>query len=270
MKNLKINSYKLPKELRLSHVEKEFSAKFNHSLDGSYYISLENGSKYIFYYKFNVIVFFGLTDEEINFRLTNLATAIWKEKFNTEIRQDAELIQNPKMKLDFLITEDSISLKKIDDGYIEVISIIIAQSVALEYYEIMIEQIFPKNASFYDELKRTGNFHMKQKDILQFWANILSIRHTIVNDLFLLDKPDVLWDEILLEKFYNVLYKFYDLHDRFEALEYKLDLMNGDIEFLNDIASYKHSSFLEWIIIFLILFEIFMSLWEKIFPLLIK
>jgi uncharacterized Rmd1/YagE family protein len=72
------------------------------------------------------------------------------------------------MKLDFLITEDSISLKKIDDGYIEVISIIIAQSVALEYYEIMIEQIFPKNASFYDELKRTGNFNMKQKDILQF------------------------------------------------------------------------------------------------------
>jgi hypothetical protein len=76
MKNLKINSYKLPKELRLSHIEKEFSAKFNHSLDGSYYISLENGSKYIFYYKFNVIVFFGLTDEEINFRLTNLATSI--------------------------------------------------------------------------------------------------------------------------------------------------------------------------------------------------
>ena len=76
----------------------------------------------------------------------------------------------------------------------------------------------------------------------------------------------MLWDDIVLEKFYNALYKFYDLSDRFEALEYKLDLMNGDIEFLNDIASYKHSSFLEWIIIFLILFEIFMSLGEKIFP----
>ena len=266
MKNLKINSYKLPKEIRLSHIESEFSAKFNHSLDGSYYISIENGLKYVFYYKFNVIVFFGFSDEETAFRLTKLAQSCGREKFDMDINQEAMLLENSKMKLDFLISEDTISLKKIDIWYIEVISIIIAQTVALEHYEIMIEQIFPKNASFYDELKLTGNFHMKQKDILKFWANILSIRHTIVNDLFLLDKPDVLWDDIVLEKFYNALYKFYDLSDRFEALEYKLDLMNGDIEFLNDIASYKHSSFLEWIIIFLILFEIFMSLGEKIFP----
>lgn len=266
MKNFSINSYKLPKEIRLSNIESVFTSKFHHSLDGSYYVSLEDGLKYVFYYKFNVIVFFWFTKDEELFRLNNLGKSIWKESIDIDIHQDAELEINPDMEKDFSISEELISLKQVDIWYIEVISIIIAQSVALEYYEIMVDQIFPKNANFYDEMKNTWDLHIKQKDILKFWANILSIRHTIVNDLFLLDKPDILWDDMILEKFYNILYKSYDLEDRFEALEYKLDLMNNDIEFLNDIAWYKHTSFLEWIIIFLILFEIVMNLSEKILP----
>lgn len=270
MKNFFINSVKLPKETRLSHIEEEFTAKFHHSLDGSHYISLENESKYVFYYKFNVIVFIWFTSEELEFRLRKIASSIEKKDFTFDITQDAQLEINPRAKLDFLIQEDKIILKEFGLEYLEVISILIAQSVALEYYEIMIEQIFPKNAAFYEELKKTGDIKIKQRDILQFGANILSMRHTIVNDLFLLDKPDILWDDIILEKFYNAIYKFYDLGDRFEAIEYKLDLMNKDIEFINDITNYKHSSFLEWIIIFLILFEIAMSLWDKLSPLLLK
>jgi len=88
------------------------------------------------------------------------------------------------------------------------------------------------------------------------------MKHHIVSDLYLLDKPDIIWDDSSLESFYESLYKFFDLSSRFTSLEYKLNIMTENVTFLHEILNYKKGHFLEWIIIYLILFEIVFALLE--------
>jgi uncharacterized Rmd1/YagE family protein len=81
-------------------------------------------------------------------------------------------------------------------------------------------------------------------------------------DLFLLDKPNILWDNENAELLYNKLASSLELKDRFDVIEYKLDSIKDDIAMIMDLTNHNHSSFLEWIIIILIMIEIVMSLME--------
>ena len=88
------------------------------------------------------------------------------------------------------------------------------------------------------------------------------MKHEIVNNLFLLDKPEVTWDDSVIEKFYDHLYVFFDLKDRFRALEYKINMINDDIIFLNELLNYRTGHMMEIIIILLIAFEISITLFD--------
>lgn len=84
----------------------------------------------------------------------------------------------------------------------------------------------------------------------------------MVNDLFLLDKPNILWDNEEAEKLYNMLSSTLELKDRFEIVEHKLTHLKENITLALDLFNHKHSEVLEWIIILLIAFEIVMGLIE--------
>lgn len=84
--------------------------------------------------------------------------------------------------------------------------------------------------------------------------------------LYLLDKPNILWDNEDAESLYNSLATSLELSDRFEVVSYKLGSIKDDIIMVMDITNHKHSSFLEWIIIVLIAVEIVMGLVEWFKP----
>ncbi len=84
----------------------------------------------------------------------------------------------------------------------------------------------------------------------------------MVSDLFLLDKPNILWDNAEAEKLYNRLSSILELKDRFEIVEHKLSHLKDDISMALDLINHRHSEVLEWIIIVLIGFEIVMGLIE--------
>lgn len=76
----------------------------------------------------------------------------------------------------------------------------------------------------------------------------------------MLDKPEIIWDDISLEHLYNALYNFFDINDRFKAIEYKLNFMSENISFLHEVIDSKKAHFLERIIIWLIVVEIVFTL----------
>jgi uncharacterized Rmd1/YagE family protein len=121
----------------------------------------------------------------------------------------------------------------------------------MEYYERITEKFFQK-INFYDDIKNLGSIRMREKDLLQFIAELLSIKHKIVNELYLFDKPEILWDDIRLERLYTSLYGFFDISDRFKSIEYKLDFMNENITFLYDVLHARKSHSLEWVVVLLI------------------
>ena len=85
-------------------------------------------------------------------------------------------------------------------------------------------------------------------------------------DLYLLDKPNILWDNENVELLYNTLANTLELKDRFDIVEYKLNSIKDDIVMVMDLTNHNHSSWLEWIIIILIAIEIGMGLIDWFAP----
>lgn len=254
---IKIKALQLPKDVSLSKVENLFKVKLVKSIDSSYFCEIAEG-KSIFFYKFSALVFLGFTDEEVAFYQEKI---IGESKEKVDIFQQYEVNIDPSIEKDYLVRDDSITIREGGIAAFEIIAFSLAHTVAMEYYERITEHFFQK-INFYDDIKQFGEIKMKENELLRFIAELLSIKHKIVSELYLFDKPEIIWDDIKLERLYNALYTFFDISDRFKAIEYKLDFMNENITFLYDVLHARKSHSLEWVVIFLIAFEIIFTLGE--------
>lgn len=176
-----------------------------------------------------------------------------------DISQYYEVYVDTSIEKDYILRDDYITIKKWSIESFEIIAFSLAHTVAMEYYENITEKFFQK-INFYDDIKNLGSIRMWEKDLLHFIAELLSIKHKIVNELYLFDKPEIVWDDIRLERLYISLYGFFDISDRFKSIEYKLNFMNENITFLYDVLHVRKSHSLEWVVIFLIAFEIVFTL----------
>jgi uncharacterized Rmd1/YagE family protein len=72
----------------------------------------------------------------------------------------------------------------------------------------------------------------------------------------LLDTPEFFWEYPEYEHAYNATARYLDIRPRVDVLSNKLNVIHELFEMLAEELNHKHSSFLEWIIIILIAFEI--------------
>ncbi len=78
----------------------------------------------------------------------------------------------------------------------------------------------------------------------------------------LLDTPEFFWEHSEYEAHYERISKYLDIRSRVEVLNKKLEVIQELLNMLSNEQNHKYSSFLEWIIIILIAFEIIMNIAE--------
>ena len=84
------------------------------------------------------------------------------------------------------------------------------------------------------------------------------------------DLPDLFWDtkqELGLENYYDQIGRALDVLQRIKILNQKMDYAEEIIRNLRDMRSEIHSSRLEWIIIWLITFEVLHTIWIEVWRL---
>ena len=72
----------------------------------------------------------------------------------------------------------------------------------------------------------------------------------------ILDKPDITWINSEAESFYDQMAHFFELADRYEIMQNKLNIINSVKEGFSTISNSMRGLILEWIIIILILLEV--------------
>jgi uncharacterized Rmd1/YagE family protein len=145
---------------------------------------------------------------------------------------------------------------------IKIISYVSAQSVALDRYEDEIDERLAELGRVVDNIKSSGRTKFTQASLLKQVGNVLSVKQNAVSSLSLFDKPNETWESEEIEKLYNRLRDEYELRDRFDILNEKIDFLSeNNTTILNFISSQK-ANFLEWIIIFLIIVEIVLFIFE--------
>jgi uncharacterized Rmd1/YagE family protein len=80
-----------------------------------------------------------------------------------------------------------------------------------------------------------------------------------------LDEPDFIWEDEALNKLNQGLRDIFDIRARFRELDYRLQNVKDNLGVLTELVHHRDSNRLEWIIIFLILFEVLNVIIGQIF-----
>lgn len=258
--NLLFVSVEIPRIITKNELEKEFPGLLLTTIEKSYIAEISN-NKFIFTTSFGVITFCNFSHDEIKSFLERLSIKEAQHYKTALINQDYPMIIDTAFSKP-LIDTHTIKYDKFNKSVASIISLVLSQSVGLEIRERSLEIKMQESKRLYDKIENIKA--SDRKNLMNFASNIAKERFEILSQLFLLDKPDIIWDDFELESLYNQLALQLELKSRFDVIEYKISFLKESVAFITDRVNQKSSEFLEWIIIWLIAIEILFSTYEYI------
>ncbi|GAB6071251.1 RMD1 family protein [Thiomicrorhabdus hydrogeniphila] len=250
-------SINMPVVLSRLQISETLNIKLNKGIEACYYAELEE-NRYLFFTEFSVLTFINWPQQKVLETLSLLGIENAKNFKETVLHQDYLIKQKSDVNQGSAVSNDLIELAEFSLWPLMIVALVVSQSVGLERFENKVNRYFSKGRDMVNDSGRLA--WMKRHKFADYAEEISLLRHDMVLDLRLLDKPNVLWDNENYERLYNRLAEALELNDRFEVLSYKLNTLKEDISMMMDLYNHKHSSFLEWIIIWLIVAEVVMSL----------
>lgn len=163
--------------------------------------------------------------------------------------------------------EDMIELESNDILIRLSLSHALSQSVKLEVFESSVLKTIENTRPLTNQIHQKGKTFLSRSQISKLIGKLFEERNSINLDTDLLDIPEFFWRRPSYEPYYDQAAKYMDINARLEILNRRLDSLHDLYEFLSNELNHSHSSFLEWIIIFLIGTEIIITILKDILKL---
>lgn len=101
-----------------------------------------------------------------------------------------------------------------------------------------------------------------RRALIRLIGQALLAQHRLTERVGVREKPDILWDRPDLERLYARLENEYDLTERAEALDRKLELIGETVTVMTDLIDTRRTLRLEAAVVILILAEIALTLFQ--------
>ena len=222
--------------------------------DSSSELFYGGAGKYEYFFNYGVIVFSGYEEEEMK----NVIKAIrehLKDPETSWLRDEFQIRVEPANEFVFEFAEAVVG--KLDEMVIRVAMLNLAQSVALDHYHNISENLLTQVKGFANQLERTGNLKISRNNMHRFIGKALNTQNDIAENIYIFDAPDLAWENEYLDKLHQGLIKYFDLKVRFSEIEYTLRIIENNLTVFREIIHQHESNLLEFIIILLILVEVF-------------
>lgn len=216
--------------------------------------------KDVFVFDYGVVVFWQL--DEIGRKEFLLASADAAEAPLTDMLDDEFTFgissEKPHIKNDHIFMPDAevLTLLAVSHG--------IAQSTKLAQFEFRIQQTINDTVHIPENIARTGSAQLSRKELSQLRGRLFLTNSDIMLNYDLLDVPDFFWEYPELDTYYAIVAEYLEVKQRVEVLSKKLETIHALFDMMADEQKHKHSSMLEWIIIWLIAFEIIVFIFHDI------
>jgi uncharacterized Rmd1/YagE family protein len=159
---------------------------------------------------------------------------------------------------------DRVIVPELDPASVDVITLLLAQSVSIDYYEEDLQEIVASLDRRTDRMARTGRLSGSTRDLTRFVGSAISTKNQIIAALAVLDKPAATWESETLDRLYRGLREMLEIDERFRALEYKMRTIQETLELFLDLTNTRRALWLEATIVALIVLEIAMALLGKL------
>lgn len=219
----------------------------------AYHLPLQTGEAWLFQY--GIVVFWAVSDDEQQLLIKRVTPHLEREA----TKRSREVFQFTLNAEQLSIRADHISLPG-DDHLLRLsVSHALAQSTQLIVFESMALENIRATAHIPATLAEKGKIPLRRKELAKIRGRLFATKSDIILHYGLLDTPEFFWEYPELEATYMVIARYLDIKPRVDVLSQKLGTIHELLEMLADEQNHQHSSFLEWIIIVLIGFEIVMA-----------
>jgi uncharacterized Rmd1/YagE family protein len=258
---VKISAIRIANQLDLKSLKAALDLKPLADTSSELFYYLGN-NKYQCYFNYGVVVFCEHTEDEIKKSITS-CHLFQKNPDSNRLRDDHEIavVAGSEMKFNF----DQLVVDHIDETIIRIGMLNLAQSVALDHYHQVSENLLTEIKVFTNNLQNTGKLRIGRTNMMKFIGRALNTQNDIADNIYIFDTPDLVWDDEYLDKLQQGLMKYFELRVRFSEIEYTLRIIDDNLSVFSEIVHQRESRVLEWIVITLILVEVFDLIIEKIF-----
>lgn len=143
----------------------------------------------------------------------------------------------------------------------------LSQSVKLEVFERSILNTIAKTRPLTQQIREIGKTSLSRKKLSQLIGELFHERNLMNLDSDLLDTPEFFWKRPAYEAYYHQAAEYMDIKARLDILNRRLDVVHEVYDFLSGELHQTHASFLEWIIILLIVTEVILTVSKDILKL---
>lgn len=243
--NDRVSAFIIPDFAMSQDVMESLGARYRDAVQ----IDVFGGEAWLFDY--GVLVFWGVDEDDKQALLHRLQisqsvlTGLYQEHLRFAIEGETLKIQRD---LIVLPNKDELLRLSISHG--------LAQSIKLNQYEERAQGTIARYGYLPKALAETGKIKLGRRALAKIRGHLFSTKSDIFLHYGLLDTPEFFWEYPEYEYAYTATSRYLDIKPRVEVLSNKLDVIHELFDMLADDLNHKHSSFLEWIIIILIAFEI--------------
>lgn len=257
---VKLTAFLVANQLDIKGIKSFLDIKPLADSSSELFFSLGN-DKYQQFFNYGVIVFAGYSEEEMKWGIKTVYN-YQKNPLAGWLRDEFQIRVDPAKETVFEFNEAIVG--KLDEKVIRIAMLNLAQSVALDYYHDVGEGLLTEVRGFANELERSGKLKISRKNMMRFLGKALNTQNDIAENIYIFDAPDQVWDDEYLDKLHQGLMKHFDLRVRFSEIEYTLRIIKDNLTVFREIIHQRESSLLEYIIIILILVEVFDLLITKL------
>ena len=214
------------------------------------------GGGTVYAYAYGAVVFADVDPAERDYELKSLAGEMKLDLNQKVTTEEFTVIESGGWKVE----PERLRLDRLTPERTAVVARVLSQSVAMEYYEGVASQIKTTVLDLSASLKNHGAVRMSPRRLYRIVGDALTMRNEIVTVLHALDRPDLIWSDTEMDLIFDDFRAAFDLNERFQALEYKLKVVQDTLETVVNTAQDTRLYNADLIILILIAIEIAISL----------
>jgi len=211
-------------------------------------------------FEFGALVFVNVGAEERARVIGAVLTKVAVDEPHAPLEEDFVIETREGAPQHGVVEFDRVTIPELTAGAVDVITLLLAQSVCIDYYEEDVREILRQLDRHVDRIKTTGRLPESSKTMARFVGAAIDTKNQVVESLSVLDKPLVTWENEALDKLFRDLRTLLEIEDRFRALEYRLRTVQETLELFIDLGQTRRMLILETTVVVLILIEVVLGL----------
>ncbi len=248
---IRIIAYQIAENTTIKKFKSEYGGELINGTSFELFYKLGQG--YIYVLNYGIVVFANVDEVKRN-TFINILKNYCINHLENPLQEDFIIEKNQTPQPVF--SYNSLSVNEINNDVIRITMLQVAQSLALDFYLEVAQQLFDDSVNLMNQLEQHGKFKISKKKLLKFIGKTLNTKNRIIDNLYIYDTPLIVWEDELLDKVNEGLTKTFDISTRFKDLEYLLKNVENNLSVFVELTVAKESKRLEWIVIILILIEI--------------